>query len=112
VAVEIERPMRAKGMVHKDLAGLAKEMAAAHYEVLAKDNRFYKQFPKQAVFVRKCWIYYVAGARDILVGMLGDANRPEAQRQAIMDCILKDAAINPKRKSAPEKPRFFTGPNG
>jgi len=99
--------MRARGMVHKDLANLAKELAATHYEVLARDNRFYQAFPKVGPFVRKNWHHYTHTARQILIGMLGDPNRSEDQKAAIADVVLKDGAVNPKRMAAPQKPSFF-----
>ncbi len=110
MATEIERPMKAKAMFHKDIAKLAKEMAGAHYEELARDNRFYKSFPTAASFVARHWVQYTHIARQTFTLMLGDPNRSEEQKAAIADVLLKDGAINPKRMSAPEKPRFFLGP--
>lgn len=105
--IEIEAPRRAKGMVHRLIADTAKGMAAEHYEVLARDNRFYKAYPKVGRFVRQKWQLYIHVARQTLVGMLGNPNTPDDQKAAIYEAVMKDGAVNPKKMAAPEKPRFF-----
>ena len=107
MAIEIEAPQRAKGMVHKLIADTAKGMAAEHYEVLARDNRFFKAYPKLGPFVRKKWELYIPLAKQTLIGMLGSPTVSDEHKAVIHEAVLRDGAINPKRMATPEKPRFF-----
>lgn len=107
MTTEIEAPQRARGMVHHLIADTAKGMAEAHYEVLARDNRFFKAEPDVKRFVRRHWEKYLHVARQTLIGMLGNPNTPDAQKEAIHLALLRDGTLNPKRMAKPEKPRFF-----
>lgn len=106
---EIEKPMKAKGIVHKMIADTAKGCARAQWEQLAKQNAFYKRYPNASLFVRLCWPHYIEIARQILTGMLGDPKRDQHLKDQILDALLRDGAINPKKMATPATPSFFLG---
>lgn len=110
MAIEIEAPQRARGMVHKLIADTAKGMASEHFEELSRNNDFHKRWPHLKPFVGHNWRLYIPMARSVLTGMLGNPNLAEEKKRIIYDAILKDGAINPKPMAIPEKPRFFLGP--
>lgn len=104
---EIEAPQKAKGVVHKMIADTAKGLAREQWEVLARQNAFYRRYPNVDVFERICWPQYVPMARQILTAMLGSPKYDTHFKDTIMDALLRDGAVNPKKMAEPEKPRFF-----
>lgn len=101
---EIAPPMKAKGVVHKMIADIAKGCARDQWETLAKQNAFYKAYGKPGPYVRKFWPKYLPVARAILVGMLGMDAYTQAQKDEIYEVLLKDGAVNPKTMAEPAKP--------
>lgn len=99
-------PMRAKGMVHKMIADVAKGCAKEQWETLAQQNAFYKAWPQRRAFVKANWDKYIPTARAILTGMLGDPKRPTAEKDRIVDALKLDATVNPKEMAEPAKPVF------
>lgn len=57
-------------IAHKLVAKTAQEIAAEVYEVLASNNNFFKAYPKQRIFVNKCWSQFLGDARKALTRML------------------------------------------
>lgn len=104
---ETLRPVRAKGIVHKQIADVAKGLAEEHYEQLARDNAFYAAFPKPRPFVRKNWRLYIDMARQILVHMLGDPNYPDSMKRDIHRALMLDGAHNPRPMAEPAKRPVF-----
>jgi len=100
-------PVRAKGMVHRGISDLAKQIAREEWEKLARQNVFYAANPKPGPFVRKFWPQYVHLARQILVGMLGSPKYDQASKDRIYGMLLLDSAINPKEMAVPEKKPVF-----
>jgi hypothetical protein len=98
---------RAKGVVHQRIAEIAKGCAEAQWEQLAKQNAFFKRWPKPKPFVVHNWPKYIPVARQILTGMLGDPKYTDAQKQEIYDILLLDGAVNPKTMAEPAKPVFI-----
>jgi len=107
---EITAPTRAKGIVHKMIADVAKGCAREEWEKLAKQNRFHKAYPQADPFVDRHWPKYLGLARQLLVAMLGMPKYTEAQKAEIYDVLLKDGAVNPRKMAEPEKPSFFMSP--
>jgi hypothetical protein len=103
---DILPPVRAKGVVHKMIADVAKGCAGEQWETLAKQNAFYKAWPKRRAFVAHNWPKYLPVARQILTGMLGSPKYTEDQKAEIYDVLLKDGAVNPKTMAEPAKPIF------
>lgn len=100
--IEITQPQRAKGVVHKQIAETAKGLALEHYEVLARDNLFYKRWPKKKAFVGHNWRHYIPMARQIMVAMLGNPKYDEKFKKKIFDAILLDGAVNPRNMAKPQ----------
>lgn len=105
----IDKPMKAKGIVHKMIADTAKGCAREHYDTLARNNRFYKAYPDVDRFVFEHWPKYIHTARQILIGMLASPKYPQSMKDEIYDAVLRDGAVNPKNMATPEKPSFFLG---
>lgn len=105
----IDRPQKAKGVVHKMIADVAKGCCREAWENLAKQNKFYQRYPSADAFVIACWPQYLPVARNILIGMLGNPKYTEAMKAEIYDVLLKDGAVNPKKMAEPAKPSFFLG---
>lgn len=103
---EITAPVKAKGVVHKMIADVAKGCAADQWETLAKQNAFYAQWPRRKAYVTRFWPNYLPVARSILVGMLGMPQFTQAQKDEIHEVLLKDGAVNPKKMAEPAKPTF------
>lgn len=94
---QITAPQKAKGVVHKVIADVAKGHAAEAWEQLAKQNKFFQQNRSREAWVARYWPKYLVTARAALTGMLGDPKRPEDQKAIIYDVLLRDGAVNPKK---------------
>ena len=70
----------------------AQEMCAAIYEELAKDNKFYAQWPSQDVFVSKFSHQYLEEARQALIKILA-GDYPESMKQPIYEDLLLDKGL-------------------
>lgn len=103
----IDRPQRAKGVVHKMIADVAKGCAGEQWETLAKQNRFYALNPDREAFVTKHWPKYLDVARTLLAGMLGSPKYDDATKAQIKDALMRDGAVNPRKMATPEKPRIL-----
>jgi hypothetical protein len=95
----LDRPVNAKGVVHRLVADTAKEIAAADWEGRASaSDKFYKAWPNVNAWVRRRWQSYIQIARETLAEML-DASKhymtTEAQRQEIHEALLLNAGVNP-----------------
>lgn len=100
-------PVRAKGMVHAQIAKTAKGLAEEHWEILAKQNAFYARHKDPRKFVKRFWPNYVDMARQILVGMLGNPKYDKAFKDEILKAVTLDGTINPKDMALPaQKPAF------
>lgn len=97
-------PVKAKGMVHEQIADTAKALAREHYDQLARNNRFYKAFPDVEEFAFRKWPLYIDMARQILVGLLNKPGLDEKLKAGILEALLKDGAVNPKKMAEPAKP--------
>ena len=75
---------------HELIAKTAKEMAYADYEIMARDNQFYKNWPNSRNWMRKFWPLYVEPARATLATMLR-GNYSEALKQEVFDALILDA---------------------
>lgn len=105
MSIDLSRPpVRAKGVVHKMIADVAKGCAREQWEQLAKQNAFYKRWPMPKPFVVHNWRHYIPLARQILTGMLGNPKYTQAQKDAIHGALLLDGVMNPKQMAEPAKP--------
>lgn len=77
---------------HKEIRKIAREMAGAAYEELAKDDVFYKNYPNQNVFIGRHWKNFVGDARKTLALMLGQ-NYDAAMKKDIFDILIKDREL-------------------
>lgn len=77
---------------HKAVREIAKEMAGAAYEELAKTDQFYSAHPNQNLFIAKNWKLFVAQARQALITLLG-SDQPDAVKADALDVILKDRVL-------------------
>ena len=107
MAKNISPPVKAKGIVHKDIAKIAKELCETDYERLARQNAFYKKFPKPEYFVPGNWRHYIPMARQMLTMMLGNPNYPQAMKDDIHAILMLDGAINPKKMAEAPQPGFI-----
>lgn len=80
-------------MAHELIADTAKGLAAAFYEEAAKDNDFYKFYPKQKAFVNREWGRFVEAARNTLAQMLGRNDVPEWQKEQIHEALILHATL-------------------
>lgn len=80
-------------LCHKEVRRVAKEMAGAAYEELAKNDAFYKIWPNQNLFIAKRWALFLQIARDTLVYMLGQEHYSDAMRADLYDVIIKDREL-------------------
>ena len=98
-----DRPVQAKGVVHKLVADTAKAFAQAVWEEGAtKSNEFYKLWPTAELFVRKRWQSFVQPARTHLAEMLHPdmhSQTSEEMRAQIHEALLLNAAVNPAQNS-------------
>lgn len=93
------------GVTHKLIADTAKQMAAEVYEVLAKDNAFFRRFPRRRHYVAAQWPVFVPDARATLAQMLtGDA--PQGVKDQIEEALMLDRPLRDKTVGT------VTGPAG
>ena len=86
-------PKAHQKLAHELIASTAKAMAASFYEDLAKDNEFYKFYPKQKMFINREWPRFIAAAKATLALMLGRTDTPEWQKEQIHDALVKHASL-------------------
>lgn len=98
-----ERPVQAKGVVHKLVAETAKEFARTVYEEGAShSNEFYAQWPTVEGFVRARWQSFIQPARSHLAEMLHPrfhGSTTQEMRDQIHEALLLNAAVNPAYNS-------------
>jgi hypothetical protein len=80
-------------LVHKKIAEVAKAIAAAEYDRLAYDNRFYKKYPTERGFVGKNWRYYIKIARMCMTHLLSKPDFPEAEKEKIFEALMLDRSL-------------------
>jgi hypothetical protein len=81
-------------MVHALVKKTAEEMAGAFYELQAgRDNRFYKQWPRVDLFIRKNWRNFIVTARQVLGTMLGRAATPPHMKAQIYEALTLDGSL-------------------
>lgn len=95
-----------KKFAHELVAATAKEMAACWYEEAAHDNDFYRFYPNQNKFIKREWPRFIDGAKAQLAIMLGDAMRPEWEKDQIADALIKHAGL-PGNASRHEARQFI-----
>jgi hypothetical protein len=90
-------PVKAKGVVHQQVADLAKEFAGMVYEEAAHDDDFYRRYPDINAFIRKRWTSFIQPAREQLSAMLGmpDSVVSPHMKAEIYQALLLNAASNP-----------------
>lgn len=114
MATEITAPVHAKGVVHKQIAEVAKGLAGEFWEQMATGskgrgglslksargaNRFYKQNPDREAFVTFSWPKFVDTARQSMVLLLTKPGFPDLAKMDVREALLLDGTINPKRMS-------------
>ena len=92
---------------HEEVMHVAKAAAGEHYEVLMKDNEFYKVWQRQnpnkngkqlqQAFIDRNWGKYLEFARATLVEMLKRPDVEEMMKGKIMDVLEKDWSVRNKR---------------
>lgn len=78
---------------HKIIAKTAQEIAACAYQDMAKDNNFYKLWPKEREFVNKQWPTFIRAARASLAQMLGMDKYSESVKEKIFEALTLDRAL-------------------
>ncbi len=97
-AAHQDRPVQAKGVVHKLVAQTAKDFARVIYEEAAHDNDFYKKWPTMDDFVARRWQSFIQPARENLASLLHPSRHSmttPAMREEIHQALLLNAATNP-----------------
>lgn len=84
-------------LVHKEVRKIAKGIAAAAYEELARDNIFYKAHPNQGSFINRYWTAFIPQSRQILLQMLA-GDYPEDMKEEIFDIYQKDWTLQEVNK--------------
>lgn len=84
-------------LVHKEVRKIAKGIAAAAYEELARDDIFYRAYPNQNLFVEQNWLSFIPQARKTLLEMLG-GDYPEVMKEEIFDIYQKDWTLQEANK--------------
>ena len=79
-------------LCHKEVRKIARGIAAAAYEDLARDDVFYKAYPDQKKFVERHWKNFIGAARKSLVQMLGE-NYPEHIKEHVFDVYVQDRTL-------------------
>lgn len=90
--------------VHNLVGQVAQDMAAEIYEVMAKDNTFYKFWPNQKKFVHKNWKQFIKDARATLATMLTNDKYTDEQKDDILQALLLDRALPPAGDTSVQVP--------
>ncbi len=80
-------------LAHKLVAKTAKEMAAEFYDTAARNNKFYKQWPHERIFVVHNWRYFVKLARACLTHLLTKPEYTEEQKELIFEALIMDRSL-------------------
>lgn len=103
---EVIDPVRAKGVVHHQIATTAKGLARVYWEQTAtKSNEFYKLCRDEDRFVETNWSEFIPIARSILTDMLAMTHTASGERITekmkadIYDALKLDGAINARKVS-------------
>ena len=111
--------MSGPGVVHKEVAKVAKAAAGEHYEVLMRDNLLHNLWLKQnpgltskqleSRFIAKSWPLYVRFARSTMSLLLGRPGVDEKTKEAIYEALLQDGTLTIGRKTPAEAQRLLWG---
>lgn len=92
-------------IIHKQIARVAKALAAEAYEILAHEDAFYRLNPSQKAYVRRAWGDYIPYARQSLFVLLqkdfsheialGSYTQAQVQQMKddIYECLLIDGSF-------------------
>lgn len=86
------------GACHVKVKEIAEGIANEAYEALARDNTFYRLWPKRETFVRKAWPKFITTARGMLAKML-TMQYTEEVKQEVYDILLQDRSLPKGGKS-------------
>lgn len=86
-------PKRQGVMVHEYVKKVAQSIAGEYYEKAASNDDFYKAWPKQDAYIRRCWQDHVGVARACLTEMLKSAKYTAEQKEQIYDALLLDRTL-------------------
>jgi hypothetical protein len=87
-------------LCHKAVREIAKEMAGAAYEELAKNDDFHQGHPNQNLFIAKNWKSFVRHARASLLQILG-GDYPDAMKADTYDIYMKDRILQDVQEGVP-----------
>lgn len=75
----------------------AREMAGELYEMWAKDDAFYRQWPNEKRFIKAWWPNLTGEAYDALVKMLGcpDDRVSPLLKEKIYEAVIGHRTLNP-----------------
>lgn len=97
-------PVRAKGVMHHQIADTCKVLARSYWEESARDNIFYKMFPDPEIFVARNWPRFNEIARSLLVDLLACKYHPgtitlvtDEEKAAIYEALRLDGTVNARK---------------
>lgn len=76
-------------MTHKLIKKTAMEMAAAHYEQMAKHDLFYRRWPDQDDYIEIAWVVFLPEAKSSLANMLTLPSIPQHWKDEIHEALVK-----------------------
>jgi hypothetical protein len=91
-------------VIHWRIAKAAKAIAAEAYEVMAREDAFYRMWRDPKLYVRRNWQHYIPFARQALIDILGKdykneiamgvytAEAVEKMKEEVYEVILIDSA--------------------
>ena len=82
----------------------AREICGAAYQEMAKDNAFFKMWPKEKEFVNKQWGNFIRPARTALTEILNNGKYSQEVRDEIYQALLLDRALPPKGDTSIQAP--------
>lgn len=103
-------------IIHFIIANTAKSLAREAWEMMAKENAFYRLNKNPKIYVRRNWQHYIPFARDALVEILKKdysfeisigSYTPEAvdkMKADIHECLVIDGAY---KAPAPQSPSLL-----
>lgn len=78
---------------HMLVSKTAVQICGAAYEMMAKDDSFFKMWPKEKEFVAKQWGNFIRPARESLTKMLTMDSVSQHMKDEILEALLLDRAL-------------------
>lgn len=79
-------------LCHKEIRRIAKGIAGAAYEQMAREDTFFKAYPDENAFIERHWKNFIPDARKSLVALMS-GDYPEKIKEDAFNIFVQDRTL-------------------